>query len=256
MVVQPIGSPSWTPIEPCASSMPNFERFLRTCGFWVRPHRNLPLASSAPSTRPLGRERRQWGERAPTACGLRGLIVARKVKSRSTIAFMSETLVACFRVSTREQGRSGLGIDAPRAAVTRFAAAEGYEDRRRVCRDRDRQGADAIERLGDLFGFRAALLLLLLRPNKSWRRCRVTSPSGYRNPSWPATSPRVAPNARGFFCIRPRAAPFCVETGNKGTRYRVQVAACPTNGTRKPEEGMTRWHGRRPKFVRSAWAWK
>jgi hypothetical protein len=36
-------------------------------------------------------------------------------------------LVAYYRVSTREQGRSGLGIDAQRAAVARFAEAEGFE---------------------------------------------------------------------------------------------------------------------------------
>ena len=40
---------------------------------------------------------------------------------------MSKPLVAYYRVSTREQGRSGLGIDAQRAAVARFAEAEGFE---------------------------------------------------------------------------------------------------------------------------------
>jgi hypothetical protein len=37
------------------------------------------------------------------------------------------SLVAYYRVSTREQGRSGLGIDAQRAAVSRFGEAEGFE---------------------------------------------------------------------------------------------------------------------------------
>jgi hypothetical protein len=36
-----------------------------------------------------------------------------------------EAAVAYYRVSTRQQHRSGLGIEAQRAAVTRFAEAEG-----------------------------------------------------------------------------------------------------------------------------------
>jgi hypothetical protein len=39
---------------------------------------------------------------------------------------MPKPLVAYLRVSTREQGRSGLGIEAQRAAIARFAEAEGF----------------------------------------------------------------------------------------------------------------------------------
>src|SRR5208337_4974813 len=40
---------------------------------------------------------------------------------------MFKPLIAYYRVSTREQGKSGLGLDAQRAAVARFAEAEGFE---------------------------------------------------------------------------------------------------------------------------------
>ena len=36
-------------------------------------------------------------------------------------------LISYIRVSTAQQGRSGLGIEAQRATITRFAEAEGYE---------------------------------------------------------------------------------------------------------------------------------
>ena len=35
--------------------------------------------------------------------------------------------IAYYRVSTARQGRSGLGIEAQRAAVVRFAEVEGFE---------------------------------------------------------------------------------------------------------------------------------
>jgi DNA invertase Pin-like site-specific DNA recombinase len=39
---------------------------------------------------------------------------------------MVKKAVAYYRVSTERQGRSGLGIEAQRDAVTRFAASEGW----------------------------------------------------------------------------------------------------------------------------------
>jgi DNA invertase Pin-like site-specific DNA recombinase len=55
-------------------------------------------------------------------------------------------LVAYYRVSTREQGRSGLGLDAQRAAVSRFAAAEGFEVAAEHVEIETGKGSDALER--------------------------------------------------------------------------------------------------------------
>lgn len=59
---------------------------------------------------------------------------------------MSKPLVAYYRVSTREQGRSGLGIDAQRAAVVRFAEAEGFEVVAEFTEIETGKGADALDR--------------------------------------------------------------------------------------------------------------
>ena len=59
---------------------------------------------------------------------------------------MSKPLVAYYRVSTREQGRSGLGLDAQRAAVARFAASEGFEVAAEFTEVETGKGADALER--------------------------------------------------------------------------------------------------------------
>jgi DNA invertase Pin-like site-specific DNA recombinase len=59
---------------------------------------------------------------------------------------MSKPLVAYYRVSTREQGRSGLGIDAQRAAVSRFAEAEGFEVAAEFTEVETGKGADALDR--------------------------------------------------------------------------------------------------------------
>ena len=59
---------------------------------------------------------------------------------------MSKPLVAYFRVSTREQGRSGLGIDAQRAAVARFAEAEGFDVVSEFTEVETGKGADALDR--------------------------------------------------------------------------------------------------------------
>ena len=59
---------------------------------------------------------------------------------------MSKPLVAYYRVSTREQGRSGLGIEAQKAAVANFAEAEGFEVLGEHIEVETGKGADALER--------------------------------------------------------------------------------------------------------------
>ena len=55
-------------------------------------------------------------------------------------------LVAYYRVSTKEQGKSGLGLDAQREAVARFAAAEGLEVAAAFTEIETGKGADALDR--------------------------------------------------------------------------------------------------------------
>ena len=58
---------------------------------------------------------------------------------------MSTTIVAYFRVSTQKQGRSGLGLEAQRKAVTAYAAQQGLtiEEFTEV---ETGKGVDALER--------------------------------------------------------------------------------------------------------------
>jgi DNA invertase Pin-like site-specific DNA recombinase len=51
----------------------------------------------------------------------------RPIDYTSRVERHQKRLVAYLRVSTREQGRSGYGLDAQRAAIARFAEAEGFE---------------------------------------------------------------------------------------------------------------------------------
>lgn len=55
-------------------------------------------------------------------------------------------IISYIRVSTGKQGASGLGIEAQREAITRFAATEGYEIAGEYVEVETGKGADAIER--------------------------------------------------------------------------------------------------------------
>ena len=59
---------------------------------------------------------------------------------------MSKPIIAYIRVSTARQGRSGLGLEAQREAVARFAAAEGFEIAGEFVEIETGKGADALDR--------------------------------------------------------------------------------------------------------------
>jgi DNA invertase Pin-like site-specific DNA recombinase len=57
-----------------------------------------------------------------------------------------QQMIAYMRVSTSQQGRSGLGIEAQREAIARFAAAQGAEITSEYVEVETGKGADAIDR--------------------------------------------------------------------------------------------------------------
>jgi len=59
---------------------------------------------------------------------------------------MSATIIAYYRVSTDGQGRSGLGLEAQRDAVVRFAGSEGLEVAGEFIEVETGTGADAMEK--------------------------------------------------------------------------------------------------------------
>jgi DNA invertase Pin-like site-specific DNA recombinase len=56
------------------------------------------------------------------------------------------SIIAYIRVSTSQQGRSGLGIEAQREALRHFAVAEGYEVAREFLEIETGKGSDALDR--------------------------------------------------------------------------------------------------------------
>jgi DNA invertase Pin-like site-specific DNA recombinase len=59
-------------------------------------------------------------------------------------------MIAYYRVSTERQGRSGLGLDAQREAVARFATAEGLEIAGEFTEVETGKGADALDKRSQL----------------------------------------------------------------------------------------------------------
>jgi DNA invertase Pin-like site-specific DNA recombinase len=59
---------------------------------------------------------------------------------------ITRALIGYVRISTARQGRSGLGIEAQREALARFAASEGFELARVFIEVETGKGSDALER--------------------------------------------------------------------------------------------------------------
>jgi DNA invertase Pin-like site-specific DNA recombinase len=67
-----------------------------------------------------------------------------------------KTAIAYTRVSTAQQGRSGLGLEAQQAALARFAEAEGYDLIETFQEVETGKGADALDRRPQLTAALAA----------------------------------------------------------------------------------------------------
>src|SRR3954467_13962871 len=76
------------------------------------------------------------------------MICKRSYASRTPLgeAGMTKPAVAYLRVSSEQQGRSGLGLDAQRQAVERFAAEHGFSIVETYAEVETGKGADALDR--------------------------------------------------------------------------------------------------------------
>ena len=113
-------------------------------------------------------------------------------------------VLAYIRVSTAGQGKSGLGVEAQRAALARFVEAEACEILREFFEVETGKGADAIDR-------RPQLAAALALAKKSKAAVVAAKLAGFRGTwrsfptSWPggslSSSPKWAPTRTSPCCI-------------------------------------------------------
>ena len=91
-------------------------------------------------------------------------MVLYKLGFRGHAVMAGKTIITYIRVSTSQQGRSGLGIEAQRASLRHFAQTEGFEISREFIEVESGKGTDALDR-------RPQLKAALAAARK--RRCHV-----------------------------------------------------------------------------------
>ena len=89
-----------------------------------------------------------------------------------------QPIVSYLRVSSEQQGRSGLGLEAQRARVARFAAEHGLEAVAEFVEVETAKGTDALDRRPQLA---AALSGPRARSARSWSPSSTGSPAMWRS---------------------------------------------------------------------------
>src|SRR6266404_3929452 len=133
---------------------------------------------------------------------------------------MSKQIVGYIRVSTTRQGKSGLGLEAQREALARFAAAEDLEIVAEYVEVETGKGSDARERrpelaaaLADARRLKCAVIVAKLDRLQDHRRAPWSGPTGRsRHPC----SSRTTAHARSRRARKGRGAAW--ESGARDRR--------------------------------------
>jgi len=163
-------------------------------------------------------------------------------------------LVSYLRVSTAQQGKSGLGLEAQRAAVTKFAADNGMHVLEEFVEVETGKGADALDRRPQL-----ATALKVARKNK----CAVAVAkldrlsrdvhfiSGLMSHKVPFVVAELGPNVDPF-TLHIYAALAQQERLMISQRTRVGLAAAKARGTNKKGEPLVLGNANLAKANRTA----
>ena len=160
------------------------------------------------------------------------LIVSSYKRQTVVYCLEMERAIAYLRVSTQRQQRSGLGIEAQRATIIRFAEAEGFSIIREFIETETGKGADALDRRPQLASALAAAKIAKCSVvvSKLDRLSRdVAFVSGLMAQRVPSSSPNWAAT-RSL-----HAAPLC-RAGRKRTATDLrahQGRACSQEGSRR-----------------------